>query len=148
MASAEGLQVDIQNRVLVGLLGPVAQALGLGHVPGDMNAAELVALAVTKIRQLREDQTSALVALHEQRLTSPHVQVQLPHDQQFRILNIDDEVVWSGEWKMAGEDGLQKLAAVNRLMEMKQTGTDFGMRVERYQRCRWVGLTTIAEEEP
>lgn len=148
MASSGRLQVDIQNRVLVGLLGPIAMSLGLGRLPGDTNVADLIAQIGERIDRLKQSQVSALSALHEERNGSREIRAYQLHDQQFRILNIDDEVVWSSEWKVAGEDGLQHLAAVNRMFEMKQHGTDFGMHVERYQRCRWVNLTTQAHDEP
>lgn len=138
--------VDQANRAVVGLLGPVAQSLNLGSRPGDTPAHELVEDILQQIRVLQQAYQDVLaervrVTYHEER---PY---QL-HDQQYRVLNIDDEVVWSGEWKVAGEDGLQHLAAVNHLEELKQRGTDFGMRVERYQRCRWMNLTTQAHDEP
>jgi len=142
------MDVDTKNRALVGLLGPVAMSLGMGNVPGDTDVADLIALIVVKIRQLREDQTNALVALHDLRGNTPVIQTRPPHDQQFRILNIDDEIVWSTEWEDAGVSIDNRLAATKKLAEMTERGTDFGMRVERYQRCRWVNLTTVAEDEP
>lgn len=148
MATAR-ISIDVNNRVLVGLLGPVALSLGLGNLPGDTNVADLVSQIVERVDRLKQSQVSALSALHNIRMDAETEEraYQL-HDQQFRVLNIDDEVVWSSEWKTAGEDGLQHLAAVNQLEEMKQRGTDFGMHVERYQRCRWVNLTTQAHDEP
>jgi hypothetical protein len=148
MATAR-ISIDVNNRVLVGLLGPVALSLGLGNLPGDTDAADLVAQIVERVDRLKQNQVGALLALHEERNGTREARraYQL-HDQQFRVLNIDDEVVWSSEWRVAGEDGLQKLAAVNHLEELKQRGTDFGMHVERYQRCRWVNLTTQAHDEP
>lgn len=140
--------VDLNNRVLVGLLGPIAMLLHLGDRSGDTDAAELIGDIVQQINVLKTAQVDALMQLHELRNGMVAPKPYQGHDQQYRVLNIDDEVVWSGEWQVAGENGLQKLAAANAINEMRIRGTDFGMHIERYQRCRWVNLTTQAHDEP
>jgi hypothetical protein len=139
MASTERLQVDINNRVIVGHLAPVALLLGLGHQPGDTPAASLVADILLKIQDLKIRAMQAPLA--------PKVTLNREHSHQFRILNIDNEVVWSDEWQTAGEDWRQRLKAETQLEEMRQRGTDFGMTIQRYQRCTWVNITTQAHDE-
>jgi hypothetical protein len=155
MASAGNLRVEINKRVVVGLLGPVAMALGWGSEPGDQEPEVLVYNIVQAVLSQKQQIENLEVELRafrreeaRQRDRQADPELYQLHDLQFRILNINDEVVWSGEWKVDGNDGLQRLAAASRLIEMRDNGTDFGMRIERYQRCRWVNLTTQAHDEP
>lgn len=67
------------------------------------------------------------------------------HHVQFKILNIDDEVVDASEWVLERQAGGTEQAFQHRVLERQTKGEDVFLR--RYNRCAHVNLTVQVDRE-
>lgn len=135
-------EAETQRRVTAAL-GAILVHLGLGDVRVDeVGLAPVLQRAERRLLDLkaRADRPAEVREVYLDSHPNAH-----DHHVQFRVLNVDDEVLYSSRWVLQYQSSAEKEATHETLRTLQMGGEDVFLRT--YVRCQHLNMTTLVERE-